>query len=292
MVGVSALEALAFASRHTAQLALSPSFLLGAWMDAQRGEVFSALYQAGDRPRPRPKSTSPAVDRSGSGHARILGSASCACPAIFVFIGDGAMRYRDVIERHGSTCPNRGAGAARSRARSRNWRAAAALRGEAVGPACRPSALRPKVRRRAGAGQRAIMNEWTIESARGGPRPRCAARSATCVVHQSMDARHVPVGAQQFGRLAHLYSEDGDRAGCRFLFVLAGVRRAAHQQPGGSPGAAGARGWARRCSSTYCARVPGLARAAPRSRCAARTNAARRLYERLGFTLAGTRPAY
>jgi tRNA threonylcarbamoyladenosine biosynthesis protein TsaB len=46
LIGISALDALAqFATRH-----VGPGSLVAAWIDAQRGEVFSALYRVMDAP--------------------------------------------------------------------------------------------------------------------------------------------------------------------------------------------------------------------------------------------------
>jgi tRNA threonylcarbamoyladenosine biosynthesis protein TsaB len=82
VVPVSALEALARAGRN----GVDP---VAAWMDAQRGEVFAALYGAdGARLLVDPSSEPPArtLERWSpdlSGHER--------------FVGDGAVRYRELI---------------------------------------------------------------------------------------------------------------------------------------------------------------------------------------------------
>jgi tRNA threonylcarbamoyladenosine biosynthesis protein TsaB len=87
--GVSALEALA----QIASGPIAPGSLVGSWVDAQRGEVFAALYRVTDAPlftperlvelEPPTVAKPEAMRASWSGHA--LGSA--------VFTGDGAARY-------------------------------------------------------------------------------------------------------------------------------------------------------------------------------------------------------
>lgn len=98
VVGVSALDALAW-SVGTAQTA-DPDRTIVAWMDAQRGEVFSAEYgppgvAAGDwRPRDAPIVALPAeaLDALGGDARR---------PRLFV--GDGAVAHRDAIARWSGT---------------------------------------------------------------------------------------------------------------------------------------------------------------------------------------------
>src|SRR6266545_4086691 len=83
VVAVSALEVLARAAINAHRPA-------GAWMDAQRGEVFAALYAADGRDvLIEAVSARPAdVLEAWSGHTDIRD---------VTFIGDGADRYRDVI---------------------------------------------------------------------------------------------------------------------------------------------------------------------------------------------------
>jgi tRNA threonylcarbamoyladenosine biosynthesis protein TsaB len=83
IVPVSTLEALA--------LAASPSSprLTAAWMDAQRGQVFAALYRhASADPIEAPSAMTPA-ETLAHWSSHDLGDA--------VFIGDGAVRYAEVI---------------------------------------------------------------------------------------------------------------------------------------------------------------------------------------------------
>ena len=86
IVPVSSLEALARAgtTKHA---------LIAAWMDAQRGEVFAALYDASGRTViVPPTSLSPEVT------LRRLVEAEVQWP--IQFIGDGAVRYADLIAQH------------------------------------------------------------------------------------------------------------------------------------------------------------------------------------------------
>jgi tRNA threonylcarbamoyladenosine biosynthesis protein TsaB len=94
VVGVSALEALALAA--SAALSLGPHGRIGVWMDAQRQEVFSALYEIrGSGPDGSLETVEgPAVDEPASTAARwhqLLGGAWCPV------VGDGAIRYGHVL---------------------------------------------------------------------------------------------------------------------------------------------------------------------------------------------------
>jgi tRNA threonylcarbamoyladenosine biosynthesis protein TsaB len=82
VVGVSALDALAHSVRG--ELAIV------TWMDAARGEVFSALYDPPfDDPRPR-----------GDASVGDPAAALAALPRVpAVFVGDGAAHYRSLIEQ-------------------------------------------------------------------------------------------------------------------------------------------------------------------------------------------------
>jgi tRNA threonylcarbamoyladenosine biosynthesis protein TsaB len=103
IVPVSALDALAAAGADLSREAggLQAEAPVAAWMDAQRGEVFAALYHAdGESAIHAPTSLSP--DRTLEAWGRIDG------PLRFIngplrFIGDGAARYESVIrDRLGS----------------------------------------------------------------------------------------------------------------------------------------------------------------------------------------------
>jgi tRNA threonylcarbamoyladenosine biosynthesis protein TsaB len=91
VVGVSALDALAESKPFD-----SASSVLVTWMDAQRGEVFSASYTAAEPPsdfgwrqREAPIVAAPAA---------ILAEIDAPGPGEILFAGDGAVRYRSVIE--------------------------------------------------------------------------------------------------------------------------------------------------------------------------------------------------
>ena len=91
LVGVSALDAISEAVAHLQPqpVVLGPRDEVACWMDAQRGQVFSAIYTRGS----------------------VVEGASVDTPASFVarwreedrrpriFAGDGALAYRDVIHR-------------------------------------------------------------------------------------------------------------------------------------------------------------------------------------------------
>ena len=83
IVPVSTLEALALAA------STSSSGVIGPWMDAQRGQVFSALYLSATRDPVEPASALTPTETLASWSAHDLADA--------VFIGDGAVRYADVI---------------------------------------------------------------------------------------------------------------------------------------------------------------------------------------------------
>jgi tRNA threonylcarbamoyladenosine biosynthesis protein TsaB len=109
MVGVSTLDALASSAgqgvtegvrgegrgvsvtRTGVDLPLTPYRLplfVGAWLDAQRGEVFSALYQEGEL-----------VDEPAAGKPAVALArwAPQAATADIVFVGDGAVTYANAI---------------------------------------------------------------------------------------------------------------------------------------------------------------------------------------------------
>ncbi len=85
IVPVSTLEALARAGRDGRRL-------VGAWMDAQRGEVYAALYEPdGERARVPPVAARP--------QAVLDAWAQAVESHDIVFIGDGAIRYADAIRQ-------------------------------------------------------------------------------------------------------------------------------------------------------------------------------------------------
>lgn len=84
IVPVSTLEALALAGVNATRL-------VGAWMDAQRGEVYATLY-APDGQDVRMPAVPARPEVVLDAWAQAIGAHDV------VFIGDGAVRYRDVIE--------------------------------------------------------------------------------------------------------------------------------------------------------------------------------------------------
>jgi tRNA threonylcarbamoyladenosine biosynthesis protein TsaB len=91
VLGVSALDALADASRAS----MGQARTLAAWMDAQRGEVFSARYVL-DRPQADvmwEAESAPFVARPAELLPQLI-----ADDRPVVFAGDGAVRYRADIE--------------------------------------------------------------------------------------------------------------------------------------------------------------------------------------------------
>jgi tRNA threonylcarbamoyladenosine biosynthesis protein TsaB len=93
MVVVSALDAIA----HAASAELSPGNLVASWMDAHRGEVFSALYRIGSG-RAFTRGRLEEVDRASVGPpSEILARWAARFAEPDVFAGDGAVRFADRI---------------------------------------------------------------------------------------------------------------------------------------------------------------------------------------------------
>ena len=84
IVPVSALDALARGARNGRDR-------VAAWMDAQRGEVFAALYGPDDSRLVEPSAERP--------DATLVRWPAAPASDTVRFIGDGALRYRDVIQR-------------------------------------------------------------------------------------------------------------------------------------------------------------------------------------------------
>jgi tRNA threonylcarbamoyladenosine biosynthesis protein TsaB len=91
VVAVSALEALA----HACSGSLSPGSVIGVWMDARRGDVFSALYQVADAPLFTSDRFIELEPPSTSRPAATLARWSPFAPALLV--GDGAILYEAVV---------------------------------------------------------------------------------------------------------------------------------------------------------------------------------------------------
>lgn len=97
VIGVSALDALAWAGWR--ERALPSATSIAAWMDAQRGEVFAALF---------PPQQVEAVSRPMSVGEPIVGLPPSVIATVdqllsgdVTFIGDGALHHRATIEAHG-----------------------------------------------------------------------------------------------------------------------------------------------------------------------------------------------
>ena len=90
VVPVSVLEALARAAAGSG----AP---VAAWMDAQRGEVFAELYAADGRTVTRPARAASAAVLLEEGLGEELEEGAEAAGSVPVFIGDGAIRYREQI---------------------------------------------------------------------------------------------------------------------------------------------------------------------------------------------------
>jgi tRNA threonylcarbamoyladenosine biosynthesis protein TsaB len=91
VVAVSTLDALASAAANASRAGTNADRRIAAWMDAQRGEVSAALYAPDGRDLLiAPQSASPAsvLDRWSE----------AADTATAIFIGDGAVRYREIVE--------------------------------------------------------------------------------------------------------------------------------------------------------------------------------------------------
>jgi tRNA threonylcarbamoyladenosine biosynthesis protein TsaB len=95
VAAVSALEALAqLAGRDR-----DDGRLVGVWMDAQRGEVFSALYRLDSRPpfdRARLLEMDPPA--AGDPAATLTRWTELAGDSDVLFVGDGAVEHGDIIE--------------------------------------------------------------------------------------------------------------------------------------------------------------------------------------------------
>jgi tRNA threonylcarbamoyladenosine biosynthesis protein TsaB len=86
VVALSALEVLA-------RSAMNPHHAIAAWMDAQRGEVFAALYS--------PDGSDILIDPVSARPEAVLDAwTEQARRGRAVFVGDGAARYREVISAH------------------------------------------------------------------------------------------------------------------------------------------------------------------------------------------------
>jgi tRNA threonylcarbamoyladenosine biosynthesis protein TsaB len=88
-VGVSALDALA----QLAGADAAPGTLVASWIDAQRGEVFSALYQVTSAPMFTPERLVELEAPAAASPAGTLAAWSNYDLPSAIFAGDGAVRY-------------------------------------------------------------------------------------------------------------------------------------------------------------------------------------------------------
>jgi tRNA threonylcarbamoyladenosine biosynthesis protein TsaB len=91
VAAVSSLDALA----HTARYHVAPGTLVAAWMDAARGDVFSALYTVRDGDRRIETMDAAAVDAPEATLKRWSTVLASRPP---VFVGEGATTYRQRID--------------------------------------------------------------------------------------------------------------------------------------------------------------------------------------------------
>jgi tRNA threonylcarbamoyladenosine biosynthesis protein TsaB len=93
VVGVTALDAMA----HVGSLGLAPGDVIAAWMDAYRREVFAAIYRVTDAPAFDPERLV-ALEPPTAGDPRETAARwAKQFEAPTIFVGDGAVLYRDAL---------------------------------------------------------------------------------------------------------------------------------------------------------------------------------------------------
>jgi tRNA threonylcarbamoyladenosine biosynthesis protein TsaB len=100
VVPVSALAALA----HAGSGGLPVGAQVGTWMDAHRREVFSALYRVADAPL-WARARLVEVDSAAVGDPAATIERWSAGPPIDLFIGDGAVLYKEMISSRAVAAP-------------------------------------------------------------------------------------------------------------------------------------------------------------------------------------------
>jgi tRNA threonylcarbamoyladenosine biosynthesis protein TsaB len=96
IVGVSALEALA----QQASAGAAPGTIIGAWVNAHRGEVFSGLYRVRSAPAFDPDRLAEIESAAvGDPLATLTRWQGIAEAGVGLLVGDGAILYRDVVRR-------------------------------------------------------------------------------------------------------------------------------------------------------------------------------------------------
>lgn len=97
VVGVSALEARAQLASRT----LAAGALVGCWIDAQRGDVFSALYRVAEAPLFSPERLTELEAPAVADPARTLAEWSAHRIESATFTGDGAARFERLLPHAG-----------------------------------------------------------------------------------------------------------------------------------------------------------------------------------------------
>ena len=224
MVGVSALEALA----HCASVGLSAGAHVAAWMDAYRHDVFAALYRVTDAPAFDPdrlvELDPPSVD-SPVGH---LGEVVERFVVPSVVIGDGAVLYEATVTPSRVMRPPLLAGAIGRLAVSYVRR----------GGVVHPSAVHPLYVRRPDAeiaGRKARRDKVAVAIQ---PVTSLDQIDDVLAIEEASFTnpwtREMYLAELENPGVSFCYlARDAERAVGRLLFILAGARRAAHQQPGG-----------------------------------------------------------
>ncbi len=134
VLGVSALEAMA----HAGSADLAPGAIVAAWMDAHRHEVFAALYRVAEARRLDPARLELVEEPTAGDPEGTLARWAALRTPPDLFVGQGAILYREIIGDANIIDTPMLAGAIGRLASAR------ARRGEAV----RPAALQPLYVRR------------------------------------------------------------------------------------------------------------------------------------------------
>jgi tRNA threonylcarbamoyladenosine biosynthesis protein TsaB len=93
VVALSALDALA----HLAAIDLDPGALVSSWIDAQRGDVYAALYRVADAPPFAPERLTTISEPVVGDPAEIASTWIQRCTTPAVCVGNGAIRYESVV---------------------------------------------------------------------------------------------------------------------------------------------------------------------------------------------------
>lgn len=96
VVGVSALDALAWTAWR--ECGVPPSSAIAAWMDAQRGEVYGAMFEPQQVSAERPVSI---AEPTVGVPLVMLDAVEQSLRGEITFVGDGAVHHHALIEEHG-----------------------------------------------------------------------------------------------------------------------------------------------------------------------------------------------